>query len=191
MPRLCSGCMFLKQDILYAGTVKNLKLETFSLLVKKTLTSSKHCLYIICLYTEALIAVQFFFVRVNKLFNNTFCCCRCGNKCAKYNILYHTFYCCISYIYRAPCVLINMSRFIQLDVKGFVCFCSCSHLPFNVYRHIYDTPYEFYHSTTESSPVYVTSLFQQVCISMSTAACFMKFSPTVRGVFCFAMRLAT
>ena len=59
---LHSGCMFLKQDILYAGAVKKLNLETFSVLCNKTLTSSKHCLCIICVYTEALIAVQSLFV---------------------------------------------------------------------------------------------------------------------------------
>jgi hypothetical protein len=35
MTALCSGCMFLKQDILYAGAVKHLNLKTFSLLWTK------------------------------------------------------------------------------------------------------------------------------------------------------------
>jgi hypothetical protein len=44
-------------------TVKNLNLEIFSLLWKKNpITSSKHCLCIIYVYTEALIPVQFLFV---------------------------------------------------------------------------------------------------------------------------------
>ena len=120
----------------------------------------------------------------------TFCSCRFGKTFAKQHNLFHKFYCCLSYIYHALSVLINMRRFVQLNNQVFVWFWNCSHLSFNVYCHMFDTSYQFYHSRTEVAPVYITSLFQQMCIPVPTAACFMRFSPLVRGVFCFAMRLA-
>jgi len=65
--------MFLKQDILYAGAVKNLDLEAFSLLWNKPLTSPKQWFCIIYVYNETLIPLQSVFViRGNYHCNNIF-----------------------------------------------------------------------------------------------------------------------
>jgi hypothetical protein len=60
-------------------------------------------------------------------------------------------------------------------------------LPFNVYGHMFHTPYEFYHSTSQSAPVYVTSPFQHAEGAISTAA----GSPKQYVAFSFCLHLST
>ena len=104
------GCMFLKKDFLYTEAVKNLNLDTFSLLWNEILTSSKHCLCIICVYSEVLIpALSLFVIRVNYHCKNSFCCCGFRKTCAIKHNPFHIFCCVLSYIYHALYFLISMS----------------------------------------------------------------------------------
>jgi len=106
------------------------KLGNIFFTLYKTLTLSKHCLCIVCVCTEALIAAQFFcFVRGNCYCNNILCCCRCGNRCAKYNILYRIFCCCLPYMYSALNILIYNNRFVQLNAKGSLAFEAATFCP--------------------------------------------------------------
>jgi len=148
--------------------VKNLNLDTFSLLWNEILTSSKHCLCIICVYSEVLIpALSLFVIRVNYHCKNSFCCCGFRKTCAIKHNPFHIFCCVLSYIYHALYFLISMSWFIQLiDLL----FLKLQSYKFNIFRHMFATSYEFYYSTTEPAPCYLASTFQQVRGTIATAA---------------------
>ena len=168
MSGLYCGYVFLKQDFLYAGSSEKSKLDTFSILWNKTLFISKHCLCIIFVYSDVLIPVlSLFVIRRNYCLKIAFAVVVLEKR-VQCNTSSFTSSTACYLKYTMHCA--SLSASMDSSRWQLICFWSCSHWPFNIFCHMSATSYEFYHSTTESAPVHLTSTFQQLWGTLTTAA---------------------